>query len=900
MITILLKNKLNIPLAVTEQVHRPRLFDTLDTGLHRKLTLVSAPAGFGRTTLIAAWVKDRNTPTAWFSIDKEDNQSSRFWAYFIAALQTLDLGIDENLDDALRAPSPPPTKDLLSELINEVWDIQTHFVLVLDDVHLIENPEIQEEMLFLLDHTPPTMHWVLSTRADPPWPLARLRGSGEINEIRIDDLRFSMDETTQFVNSIMGLALTPEEIFALDKCTEGWIVGLQMAALSMQGREDKSAFIRAFTGSHRFVLDYLSEEVLDQQPGELSEFLYKTSILDRLNGSLCDAVLNRCDSQIALKQLEEKNIFLIPLDEDRRWYRYHPLFADLLQRNLSQEFPDQVKELHHLASRWFAKYGMLPEAVKHASMTEDIEFVAQLVEENALTVITVFSEHLPILAAWLNALPEDLLHSRPWLGVARAWLLAYSGELDSAEAVIQEIEKVILKPPAGSSQENLNKDHLTGYLAAIRGYWFFMKGNFSSAVAWMEKAISRLPQTDVPGRVFSAIVLGAATGMEGDLEGGIRVLSEGVRHRQGFPSPLLSITILSELAGLQILMGRLNQVVATCEEVLHLSNEYYRLTGFYPPNLGFAYARLSYVLREQNDLETAIHYAQEAVKISKTWEQKDSLATSYSYLALALQSAGKAEDAFQMMRNARQVSRGLSGYVDACTAAYEAKVHSLLGDQSFFLRWADESGLSIPDEIPFYQAREYTVFARALLAQGKLNECLAFVTRFLPVVENAGALWFEIELLILQALTLHALGELEKAMMPLERALSLAEPEKYTRIFVDEGIRIHGLLHCIAQRGLSSHYISNLLAILEAIPQPEDEMGFATAIQSTMNFRDVLTRREIEILRILMTPRSVSEIADALCIQVSTLRTHIRNIYEKLGVHSRMEAIETAREMGLQ
>ena len=900
MAKVLLKAKLQIPPTRPEQVFRPRLFERLDAGTQRNLTLISAPAGFGKTTLITAWVKGRNIPIAWFSLDKGDDQPECFWSYFIAALQTLESGIGENLPGKLNISPLPPIETILSELLNEIWEIRHPFIFVLDDYHVIENPHIQDGMSFLLDHLPPDMHLLVSTRADPPWPLARLRGRGEITELRIEDLRFSVEETTEFLNSFMGLALSREDVVALDERTEGWIVGLQMAALSMQGREDKSEFISAFTGSHRFILDYLAGEVLDRQPAELREFLLKTSIFDRLTGSLCDAVLCRSDSQSTLKQLEEANLFLIPLDDERRWYRYHHLFADILLGKLPQQFPNQMYELHRRASQWYARYGMLSEAANHAFMSGDIEYVAQLIEENALTVITIFSEHLPDLVAWLNALPDDLLHSRPWLIVARAWVLAYSGELDSAETVIQEIEQFISETSAGIGHSDLNREHLSGSLDAIRGYCLFMRGNIDCSVEWMEKAILRLPQADAPARIFSAVVLGAAIGVKGDLEGGIGVLSEAIRSRQEVTNPLLTVLVLSEMAGLQLLTGRIRQVIATCEEALHLSNEYYRLMGLHPPNVGFVYARLSNALREQNDLDTAIRYAQEAVKISRNWGQKDCLSISYSYLAQSLQSSRKAEDAIQMMSKAKQFSSELSSSVNFNTAAIEAKLHAGLGDLAFLSRWSAECGLSSDDELSINRAREYIVYARALLFQGSLDESLGLMRRLLLIAEAARAMLYEIELLILQAIALHAQGEVEQAMLPLGRALYLAEPEGYVRIFVDEGTRIQELLRQAVQRGLSSDYVSRLLAVLEDSLKFEGDKESGAVVQPFTAQCDVLTRREIEILKMLMTPRSVREISVELSIATSTLRTHLRNIYDKLGIHSRMEAVAIARELNIR
>lgn len=897
MATIMIKAKLYIPPVRPERVHRPRLFRMLDAGLQRKITLLSAPTGFGKTSLLTAWLKDRNIPTAWFSIDKEDNSPSRFWSYILKALQTIHPGIGDDLLTSLASSGLSPSDHQLSGLLNELWGIRSRSSLVLDDYHWIENQDIQDGLLFLVDHMPPAMHLILSTRADPPWPLARLRGRLEINELRIEDLRFTIEETSAFLNSIAGLGLAEDDIITLDERTEGWIVGLQMAALSMQGRMDKSEFINKFSGSHRFILDYLVEEVLSRLPAELREFLIKTSLLNRMSGSLCDAVLGRSNSQEVLEKIEKANLFCLPLDDERRWYRYHHLFADLLRDILLREFPDLVQDLHRHASQWYAKTGLLSESANHAFMSGDVAYVANLIEENALIVITVLNDHLPAMVALLNALPVTLLHSQPWLAVARAWVLAYSGELESAEAVILEAENSVQEGLADSQRGHLNPDQLAGYLAAIRGYWFFMQGDIACGVAWMQKAVLLIPDTDPPTKIFSAVVLGSAIGMNGDLEGSIQLLSDTADRWRDTINPIFAILISGELAGLLLLAGRIKQVIAVCQTAIQASNEYYHLMGLYPPNMGFIYARLSYALREQYDLEAAIYYAREAVKSSREWGQKDCICTSYIYLALAFWSQGNKHEAMMMINKARQVSRGLSSALDAHTAAYEAIIHENVGNLTLLARWSTECGLNSADEIPFHRVLQYIVYARALLVQGKLAESLVLVERLLTVVRAAGARLYETELLILKAILLYKQGAVEQAIIPFAHAIRLAEAEGYVSIFIDEGARVRELIRLTSQHDYARNYALRLLAALDEILQPREDKGSLAEVQPHSGYYRDLTRREIEVLKLLCTHRSVNEIAAELCIATSTLRTHIRNIYAKLGIHSRREAVMIVREM---
>ena len=888
---LLLKTKLHIPPVRADSVRRGRLFECLEAGLKCKLTLLSAPAGFGKTTLLSGWLSERQLPVAWLSLEPEDNVFARFWFYLVAALQTIDAALAESMLPALRSPQPPPMETFLTSLIEELRLVTVPFVLVLDNFQAIEDAQIQDGLLFLLEHQPPGMHLVLSTRADPPWPLARFRAGGEMVEIRVDDLRFSAEETAEFMNFRMGLGLAAEDVALLDEHTEGWIAGLQLAVLSMQGQPDKAAFIRAFSGSHRFILDYLVEEVLDQQPAERREFLLKTSLLSRMNAPLCDALLQQNNSRAILKQLEEANLFLIPLDDERRWYRYHPLFAEMLRGTLSQESASLVPELHRRASQWYARYGMLPEAVSQAFMAGEAAYVAQLIEENALMAVMIFNEHLPALVGWMNALPEALQRSRPWLALGRAWVLAYAGELDAAEAIVLEIEQTLSALPEEPGARVLHPQHLAGYLAAIRGYCHFMKGESRGAAERMCMAGPLLPETDVLARVFTAIVLAASKGLEGDLEGGLGVLSEALRFESEAQSPLLAILVLCEVAGLQILAGRLTQVIATCQQALQLAQDYERLMGVAPPHIGFAHTRLSYALREQNDLQGAVRHAQEGARISRNWGQKDSLCISYTYLAYAYQAAGSSAEAIRMIQNARQVSRTVSSSFDAHTAAYEAQLHARLDQTTLLLRWREESGLSCEEKLPFRRLREYLVYARALLVEGSLPACQALLGRILENAGAAGSRLYRIEASILQALAFQAQGELQQAKFLLVQALSLGESEGYVRLFVDEGLPIRPLLQAAARSGPSSIYAARLLEVLASESQTADRFGAEPSPQAPSELRSLLTARELEILRLLSAPQSIPQIAAELCIETSTLRTHLRNIYDKLGVHSRLEAV---------
>jgi LuxR family maltose regulon positive regulatory protein len=894
---VLLKTKLVVPPVRDVQVARSHLFERLNHGMAGKLTLVSAPAGYGKTSLLSAWVKTNCIPAAWLSLDQADNDPLRFWLYTITALQVIEPSIGNNALTILHSATVRTIEILITELLNEIADLQDRFVLIFDDYHLIENTQIQDGVLFFLNQMPLTMHLVISTRADPPWPLARFRGRGEITEIRIEDLRFTYAETTEFLDRCMQLSLVSEEISSLETRTEGWIAGLQMSALSMHDLADKSRFIRALSGSHRYIMDYLVEEVLNRQPPDIQEFLLKTSILDRLTASLCDAVIGTSKSDIVLRRLEEANIFLLPLDDERRWYRYHPLFAELLRSILVRNFPDQVNVLHQRASEWYVAQGLLSEAVNQASLSGDVEFVTRLIEKNALTMLSIYNEQLPVLTAWLDQLPQEVFQKRPVLAVAQAWVLAYAGQLGAADAVIQATEKIIEEIPTETNEERLIQQNLTGYLTAIRGYLVTMTGDLASGKILIEKALTLLPTEDIFAKIFGEVVLSVTVGLQGDLDEGITILTNAANLCQGVNYSLLQVMILSELAGLLILKGNLSQVIISCQQAIQLANEYARLMGLYPPNVGFAYARLSFALREKNDLASAIRNAREAVRIASRWGQKDCLSISYMYLANVLQADDQLDEARIVMQKARETAISFSSSEEIISSAFEAKFYALQGDDAFLIRWAGACGLSSPDELQFRRVQVHIVYARALIAQGKIAESLGLLSRLLQVTDSAQAIFLSLQIMILQALAFQINDEPDKALFSLKNALDMAEPEGYVRIFIDEGKRMEGLLRLALRRGINYNFVQSLLSAMKVSAIPQGDGKISTEILPMTPTGVSLTTREVAILELLMTGLSIVDIANSLFITMSTLRTHIRNIYVKLEVHSRMEAASVGKKI---
>jgi LuxR family maltose regulon positive regulatory protein len=888
-----LTTKLYIPQPRANLVPRPHLVERVNAGLQRRLTLISAPAGFGKTTLLSEWVHSETRPqncpkVAWVSLDRGDNDPTRFWVHVVAALQRGESIVGETALEALRSAQPPPIETLLSGLINEIAAIPDTVALVLDDYHVITTPPIDDAVSFLLDNMPPQMHLIVSSRADPPWPLARLRARGEVAELRVGELRFTADEATAFLNTAMGLELTPDHIAALDSRTEGWIAGLQLAALSLRGQEP-SIFINAFSGSHRFILDYLMEEVLDRQPEHLQAFLLKTSILEQLTAPLCDATAERDDSGAVLTQLERANAFLTPLDEERRWYRYHHLFGDLLRSRLHSRYPNQVRALHRRASEWYERNGLLAEAVSHALEAGDEDRVTRLVAENALAM--VYHGELKTLLGWLEALPDETVRSRPWLCVAYAWALAYAGHLDAVEQRVQDAERALARDAAGEPAAEAR--HPAGHVAAIRAFVASFRNDQDGMIRFSRQALDDLPERDAIARSLVGAFLGIALRTKGESEAAARALAEAASASMAAGEIHLGVDVLWELAILRFAQGQLHAVMSICQEALRLAEEYASRSGRRSPVTGYIHSRLSAVLCEWNDLEAALHHAEEGLKLCKQWGQADALTEGYFCLASVLAAVGETDRALETINEAKQLAPSLGRWYTLAAGAREAQIWLAEGNVAAAASWAGESELSIHDELSStYYFGAYLTLASVLIAQDKAHEAQVLLARLSELIEGAQWTRAEIQLLILQAQAYEARNQTEQALGALERALSLAEPEGFVRIFVQEGTAMQDLLRKAATRGIAVAYVSRLLA--ESASEVQGRQ-----LASARALPEPLSERELEVLRLLATSLSRAEIAEELFISVNTVRSHVKSIYSKLDVHRRLDAIRRAREIGL-
>jgi LuxR family maltose regulon positive regulatory protein len=934
MTTPLLKTKLYIPPARPELVSRQRLIERLNAGLRRKLALISAPAGFGKTTLLAEWVHtvgvrhDVSMWVAWLSLDEGDNDPVRFLAYFVAALQTIEANIGASTLGTLQSPHLPPLEGVLAALINEIAalpgpsDHEGHpYILVLDDYHLITAQPIHDVITFLLDHLPPNLHLAIATRADPPLPLARLRARGQLIELRQTDLRFTPKEAAALLNNIMRLGLSPNDVAALEARTEGWIVGLQLAAISMQGREDISGFIRAFTGSHRYILDYLAEEVFGRQPPAIQEFLLKTSVLERLTGPLCDVVLGAretgrwvdwetgrlgqdqlanlptyqpTDSQATLEYLERANLFIVPLDDERRWYRYHRLFADLLGRRLHQIYPDLAPTLHRRASEWHEQQGLMAAAVEHALAAKAFERAASLIEGAAEA--TMMRSEFATLQRWLDRLPDEMVRVRPALCVYSAWALLMSGHPWSAvEARLEDAARYA------------DVEAVSVWAAPLRAFVDIFRGQADRATELSRRALAQIPEGETFLRSLAAWTLATSYVSEGNVATGLQLLEDLGRKSHEAGNVLIAVMVLCNMAELSLRQGGLRQAQTLYQQALDQAID---AQGQRLPIAGMALIGLGELAREWNDLEAAECCFVEGIELSHRWGRIIAL-DGYVGLARLKQTLGDAAGADEEIRKAQAlaVQFDATEVDDWMVDLVQARLWAIRAADdpramAAAQRWVEQRGiddlseLTIPPErVPPMDQRirkyELLVVARLRLIQRRHREALALLESILPLFERRDRVWMIIEVLILRALACQALGDAEQALASLAHALSLAEPEGYLRIFLDEGEPVARLLRRAMSHGIAPQYVRKLLM---AFPGVEPALALP---EQAADMEDPLSERELEVLRLLATGLSNPEIADELYIAVSTVRSHCKNIYSKLNVHRRWDAVRRAQELGL-
>lgn len=876
----ILATKLFIPTPRPELVLRPRLIEQLNEGMHRKLTLISAPAGFGKTALVSEWVAGCLRPTAWLSMDKGDNDPIRFLSYLITALQRIESRIGQGLLGMFQSSQIMPSEAILTALINEVTSIPDHFTLVLDDYHVIDTEPVENILAFLLEHLPPQMHLVIATRMDPNLPLSRLRARNQLTELRVRDLRFTLSEAAGLLNQVMGLSLSPENIAVLENRTEGWIAGLQLAALSMRGHKDSTSFIKSFTGSDHFVLDYLLEEVLHQQSESIQAFLLQTSILDRLCGPLCDAILlaPSASGQEILEHLEHANLFIVPLDNERRWYRYHHLFADLLRQRLLQTTLSpkgnegmDVAELNRRASVWYENHGMEIEAFHHAVAANDVERAANLMEGKGMPLH--FRGAVSPVLNWLESLPKTVLDSHPSLWVMYASVLSISGQLTGVEPKLQAAERAM--QGAGPDDKTRN---LIGHIAAIRALMAAVQNNVETIITQSRRALEYLDPDNLAVRTATMWKMGWAYQLQGDRTASRQAYTEAISNSKASGNNIISISATIGLGNIQEAENQLHLAFETYHQALQMIGDSPLLAA------SEAHLGLARIYYEWNDLNAAEQHGQQGLQIARQIENNDKFVACYILLARLKLVRGDATGAATILAKAGQ-SVHQHNFVYQIPGVAAAQVLTMLHQDNLL----EAAHIARTYEIPISQARVY-------LAQGDPSAALAALE---PVGRHAKEKGWDderLKVMVLQAVCLYIQGEKDKALPLLADSLTLAEPGGFIRIFVDEGISMARLLSEAAARGIMPDYTGKLLAVFEAENPKCIDKSFVSPVKTLI---EPLSQRELEILKLIAQGLSNHEISEKLFLALDTVKGHNRRIYGKLQVQRRTEAVARARELGL-
>lgn len=909
MIPSFLATKFFIPSNPPKAVSRARLIKQLNEGIasKHKLTLISAPAGFGKSTLASEWIASCERQAAWLSLDENDGDTARFLTYFIGALQTISPNLGAESLHTLQSNQTPPIDSILTALLNEIIDTPNDFILVLDDYHLIDAKSIDDIFAFLIDHLPPQMHLVITTREDPSLPISRLRARNQLTEIRAADLRFTLSEAAEFLNQVMNLDLTAEEVTALEARTEGWIAGLQLAALSVKGQEDVHGFIQAFAGDHRYVVDYLVEEVLQSQTEPIRNFLLQISILDRLNGSLCDAVTAQTGSKSKLEQLQRGNLFLVPLDDKREWYRYHHLFADVLRMHLTTEQPEQVSTLHRRASEWYEENNLTTDAIRHSLVGADFERAANLIELAA--PVMRMNRQEAMLLSWMKSLPEEIFQYRPMLSIEYVGALLSNGKIEGVEVLLQNAERwldtMTEEHDQASEMVIMSKDgfiQLPGAIAMYRAGLALAAGNVPETITYAQQVLDLAPEDDGIVRGAAGALLGLASWTVGNLDAAYQSFADGMAHLQkaGHISDAIGGSVY--LADIRIVQGRLYDAMHIYKRGLQLAAEHGT-----PKIRGTAdmYVGLSELELERNNLDIAIQH------LSKTKEQGEHTGFPqhpfrWRVAMAGIQEAqGNIDDALQLLDEAEhRYTADFSPNVRPIPAM-KVRVWIKQGRLEKALDWARERKLSIEEEPSYLREFEQITFNRILLSQfqgdhaGNLPGVIDLLERLLKAAEEGGRMGSVIEILILQTLAHQMRKDIPAALSALERALKLAEPENYIRMFADEGAAMAALLREVAARKVMPDYTGLLLSAFEAERKGLDVETSPSAAPVSGSLIEALSQRELDILRLFKTELSGPEIAQELVIALSTVRTHTKSIYNKLNVNSRRGAVKRAMELGL-
>ena len=859
----------------------------LNAGLNRKVTLIAAPAGFGKTTLASFWLSQIDRPSVWISLDEDDNDLGRFFTYAAAAVEQVE-GTGRNLYNLLQSPQRATLKMLASALINDCTAAPDPFLLALDDYHVISNNDIFDATTFLIDHLPPQLHLLITSRTDPllPWP--RLRAGRELTELRMGDLRFSDQEAADYLRNLMGLELSSEQVAALEVRTEGWIAGLQMAALSMQGLEKKdgiSAFIADFTGSHRYIFDYLTDEVLRQRPPNTRAFLLETSILDSFNASLCTAVTGQEDSGAILDALDRANLFLLPLDEKRQWYRYHHLFAAFLEHRLAQRPKEECDRLQQRAAQWFAAQGMPDQAIKHYNASADFKNIARIIRQYGAEILQ--PDQLNRLQDWLDALSSETIQADPWLAMLQAWIYYYEQQTEQV-AVWVEYARQSLEEAVDLSQEELA--YLRGILMSLRSWLASQLGDFNNGVRLAEDALAILPETAHVWRGIIYVFWGLSLFGLGRTAEAIAIYEKALQYGDRVGNWIATSAMNDAIAMTIIFRGLLNEGLFQLNKVVGVIMD----AGQVASATNLRLTRLT-ILYERNDLQAVGSELAELRPFIRYGVGIEEM--RYQYLtAKYYASAGDNQTALQALT---QLEDSISSWT---TPDEKARAEAAI--MRIYLRldllekpfdWLS-SFVVDPQNLTFVRITEYLAvadIARFVDSAETQQLALELMGAVLDLCDEAGASGFKIEIYCLQALLLAEAQDIQRAISAIDRALALAEPERYSRTFIDFGQPMASLLNQAIMANCHPQYAGFLLTQFAPEQDPPINRNMK---QNTI---DPLSEREMDVLPLLATHLSGPEIADQLHISINTLKTHTRNIYSKLNVNGRSDAVVKARELGL-
>ncbi|MFL6135662.1 MAG: LuxR C-terminal-related transcriptional regulator [Nocardioidaceae bacterium] len=890
----LLETKMFLPRPRRGMVRRARLAQRLQPGTESTLMLVSAPAGFGKTTMLTEWLASELAPgdllAAWLSLDAGDNAPTTFWTYVASALRKASPDVGGTALELLMAPQPPPIETVLTTLINDLSGLDQGVVFVLDDYHAIKAAEIHQGVAYLLDHRPPQLHTVIAGRADPPLPLARLRARGELVEVRAADLRFTAAETATYLNDVMGLGIRVQDVTALEERTEGWIAALKLAALSIQGRSDTAGFIAGFAGDDRYVVDYLVEEVLERQSDQDRVFLLRTAVLDRLSGHLCDAVTGQVGGRATLERLDRSNLFLVPLDDRREWYRYHHLFADVLRTRLVDEQPLLVPKLHRRASRWYAEHGERSAAIGHALAADDPDSAADLTEASVTEMMSRRQERT--LREWLEALPEELVRNRPVLHMALVRVLMALEMPHGVEERLDDIERRLSRGMLGTVVDQDEYERLPASIELYRAALALMRGDGPGTVAHAQRSTELAPRDADVVRAGAAALRGLTSWAVGGLEDAHRAYTECMAglQRAGFIADVLGCA--TTVSDIRVTQGRLEDALGTYQRALHLvADQGETVRGSADMHVG-----ISQILRERGDLTGARRHLLRSQELGEPLGMPQNPYRWHLAMARLRQAEGDLAGAVTLLDEAERLFVPDFHPEVRPVAAWRARVWAAQGRIAEALDWATSRGLSAQDELSYLLEFEHVTLARALLAQhlvergtgGALRDATGLLERLLTAAEEGGRIGTVLEVLVLLALAHHAHSERTVAFATLRRALTLAAPEHYVQVFVDEGSPMVEMLEAAEREGGTSRQLRRLLDGIDGAPARAKE-----------TIADPLTDRELAVLRMLGTELDGPEIARELVVSLNTVRTHTRNIYAKLGVTNRRAAVRRARELHL-